>query len=172
MLRSSWFLGLSAAGFLPAAVACSSDTSAGSDSGGDVTAEASGSSGGGSGSSSSSGGAGSSSGSGATCDASVVIPEAGTDGAPPLVCIQCMTSNCASQITACGTDCACVASLNCLFTMDQIGFNNAYSARCQSTALGQISAGNAALIAWNGCTAQNCNCPCFGQCTDGGATRD
>ena len=162
MLRSSWFLGLLAAGFLPGAAACSSDTSVGSDSGGDVTAEASGSSGGGS---------GSGSGGGAQCDASVVIPEAGTDGAPPLACLQCMTSNCASQITACGTDCACVASLDCLFSMDQIGFNNAYT-RCQSTALGQISSGNAALIAWNGCTVQNCGCPCFGQCPDGGATRD
>jgi hypothetical protein len=164
MLRSTYMLALSAAALVAGAVACtSSDTSAGSDSGGDVTSETVSSSGG----SSSSGGTGSSSGGSQKCDGSVAIPAAGTDGAAPPACIQCMTSSCADKIAACGGDCACAASLTCLF------MNNLNYTLCPTTALAQIMSGNPPLQDWNACTAMKCDCPCFHQgCADSGASSD
>jgi len=156
MLRSTYMLALSAAALVAGAVACtSSDTSAGSDSGGDVT------------SSSSSGGTGSSSGGSQKGDGSVALPAAGTDGAAPPACIQCMTSSCADKIAACGGDCACAASLTCLF------MNNLNYTLCPTTALAQIMSGNPPLQDWNACTAMKCDCPCFHQgCADSGASSD
>lgn len=166
MLRSTYMLALSAAALVAGAVACtSSDTSAGADSGGDVTSETGSSSGGSS--SSSSGGTGSSSGGSQKCDGSVAIPAAGADGAAPPACIQCMTSSCADKIAACGGDCACAASLTCLF------MNNLNYTLCPTTALAQIMSGNPPLQDWNGCTAMKCDCPCFHQgCADSGASSD
>lgn len=162
MLRSSLFLGLSATGFFVGAFACSSsDSSVGSDSGGDGTVDAINSS-----SSSSSGGTVGDSGSTPKCDAAVVVPMSGTDGAPSSACLQCMTSTCGSTISACSGDCQCSASLTCLL------MNNLNYTLCQNTALAAIMSGNPPLTSWNGCTATSCNCPCFHQCADGGASSD
>ena len=143
MLRSTYMFALSAAPLVAGALACtSSDNSAGSDSGGDVT-------------------------SAQKCDGSVPLPASGTDGAASPACIQCMTSSCADKIAACGGDCACAASLTCLF------MNNLNYTLCQNTALAQIMSGNPPLQDWNGCTAMKCDCACFHQgCPDSGASSD
>jgi hypothetical protein len=156
MLRSTCLLGLSLAWFVAVAAACSSsDTSMGSDSGTDGTTGSSSSSGG---SGSSSGSDGSSSGSSQKCDGSVMVPAAGTDGAAPASCLQCLTSNCSSQIAECGPDCVCQPALTCLLQMGKLGFNNAYTI-CPN-ALAAISNGNPPLMDFSNCSATKCNCQC------------
>jgi hypothetical protein len=164
MLRPRWLLGLSVSWLVGVALACSSDNSTGSDSGADGGLEASGS--GSSSSGGSSSGSSSSGGASPMCDGSVAFPAAGADGAAPPSCVQCLMSNCSSQITACGPDCVCGPSMTCLLANGSVGFNHAY--QICNTAEAALANGNMALMAVAGCTAMHCMCDCFGGTCDAG----
>jgi hypothetical protein len=90
------------------------------------------------------------------CDAVslAVMPDGGN-----AACFRCQATKCASQLTACATDCACAPAYNCLQGNSAMGLNSGYSS-C-GNAVDAISNGDPGLTNVAACATQSCNAECF-----------
>lgn len=91
----------------------------------------------------------------ATCAAASLtpMPDAGL-----LACFQCHMAMCATELTACSTDCVCAPAYQCLEA------NSNINGLCPSV-MAALANSNAALTNLAGCSVMMCDSPCFG---DGG----
>jgi hypothetical protein len=89
------------------------------------------------------------------CDAisTALMPDAALAG-----CFQCEATMCASDVAACAIDCTCAPAYRCL---EDMGNSNGLCPMVMAA----LANSNAALTALEGCAAQKCNSPCYG---DGG----
>ena len=82
-----------------------------------------------------------------TCDAALRFQP---DSAAGTACTKCLQTNCASELTACQSDCLCASSVECL-AVNQFS----YSQACTS-AMSAIFAQDPGLTNVQGCMTQKC----------------
>jgi hypothetical protein len=75
------------------------------------------------------------------------------------VCFACLASKCATEVTACSTDCACAPAYTCLQQNSAGGINSGYSL-CPE-AVNALSSNDPALTMLAACAPGMCNAECF-----------